>query len=70
MGFSAEEVRVKLRCSKATVINRLNTLRDTTGVPADKLRAYKPFFDDIEKSLADPRAKRIRRKDAVHGDDP
>ena len=59
-GLSAEEVRLKLRCSKATVINRLNTLHDRTGVTADKLRAYTPFFNDVEKSLADPRAKRIR----------
>ena len=70
MGFSAEEVSLKLHCSKATVINRLNTLHQRTGVTADKLRAYKPFFDDIEESIADPRAKRIRRKDAAQGDDP
>ena len=70
MGFSAEAVGVKLHCSKATVINRLNTLHQRTGVTADKLRAYTPFFADIEKSIADPRAKRIRRKDAAQGDDP
>lgn len=70
MGFSAEETAIKLKCSKATIINRLKLLRQRTGVSADKLRDYKPFFEEIETSLADPRARRIRRKDAMHGDDP
>lgn len=68
--FSAREVSVKLDCSKATVMNRLGTLREIAGVPAKELRAYKPFFEQIEKDLTEPRARRLRRKDAAFGDDP
>jgi hypothetical protein len=69
-GFSAQEVAVKLGCSKATVMNRLGTLRELAGVAAEKLRAYKPFFEQTERALRDPRARRLRRKDAAYGDDP
>jgi hypothetical protein len=69
-GFSAQEVAVKLGCSKGTVMNRLGTLREVTGVPAEKLRAYQPFFEQTENALRDPRARRVRRKGAIYGDDP
>ena len=69
-GFSAQQVALKLGCSKATVMLRLGTLRQLAGVPAEKLRAYKPFFEQTESALRDPRARRVRRKDAAYGDDP
>ena len=69
-GLSAGEVAVKLDCSKATVMNRLATIKKLAGVPAIALRAYKPFFDQMEKDLTDPRARRLRRKDAAYGDNP
>jgi len=68
--FSAREVAIKLGCSKATVMNRLQALNQLAGVPAKDLRAYKPFFEQMEKDLSDPRAKRVRRKDAAYGGDP
>ncbi len=68
-GFSAQEVAVKLGCSKATVMNRLGTLWEVAGVAAEKLRAYQPFFEQTENALRDPRARRVRRKDAIYGDD-
>jgi hypothetical protein len=57
-GLSAEQVAAKLRCSKAIVINRLATLRQRTGVSADKLRGYLPFFKEIESTLEEPRGRR------------
>ncbi len=66
-GFSAQEVSVKLGCSKATVMNRLATLRRIAGVPASELRAYKPFFEQTEKVLREPRARRVRPEDAIYG---
>jgi hypothetical protein len=66
-GFSAQEVSVKLGCSKATVMNRLATLRQIAGVPASELRAYKPFFEQTEKILQEPRARRVRPEDALYG---
>lgn len=68
--LSPEEVAVKLGCSKTTVMNRLANLKKLAGVPAKDLRAYKPSFEQIEKELTDPRARRLRRKDAAYGDDP
>jgi hypothetical protein len=68
--FSAGEVAVKLDCSKATVMNRLATLKGLAGVPAIELRAYKPFFERVESDLTDPRARRVRRKASAYGDDP
>jgi len=68
-GFSAQEVSVKLGCSKATVMNRLATLRKIAGLPARELRAYKPFFEQAEKVLHEPRARRVRPEDALYGDE-
>ena len=68
-GFSAQEVSVKLGCSKATVMNRLATLRQIAGVPASELRAYKPLFEQTEKVLQEPRARRVRPEDALYGDE-
>ena len=34
------------------------------------IACYKPFFEQIETSLTDPRARRIRRDDAIYGDPP
>ena len=69
-GFSAREVSVKLGCSKATVMIRLAMLRAIAGVPAIELRAYKPFFEETERALREPRARRVRPEDATYGDDP
>jgi hypothetical protein len=70
MGFSAQEVAVKLHCAKSTVMNRLGRLKEMTGVSGDKLRAYKPFFERAEASMSDPRARRVRRRDAIYGEEP
>jgi hypothetical protein len=69
-GFSAGEVALKLGCSKACVMKRLSTLRRIAGVRAMDLREYKPFFEEMERSLTEPRARRVRRSAAAYGDDP
>jgi hypothetical protein len=69
-GFSAGEVALKLGCSKACVMKRLATLRQMAGVRAIDLREYKPFFEEVEKSLTEPRARRVRLTAAAYGDDP
>ena len=69
--FSAREVAVKLKCSKATIINRLAEIRRLSGgLSPASLRDHKPFFERMDKDLTDPRARRLRRKDAASGDDP
>ncbi len=49
-------------------MSRLATLREIAGVPAERLRGYKPFFEETEKTLREPRARRVRREDAIYGD--
>jgi hypothetical protein len=69
--LSSRQTAAKLNCSKATIINRLAEIQKLCGgVKPAKLRDHKPFFERMEKDLADPRARRIRRKDAAQGDDP
>ncbi len=69
-GVSARQTALKLDCSKATVMNRLAKLEKIARVPARQLRAYKPFFEQMEKDLREPRARRLRRRDAAEGDGP
>jgi hypothetical protein len=66
--LSVQQIAKKLRCSKATIINRLRTIRQKTGVNAKALRAYSTQFGQIENSLSDPKARRIHRRAAM--DDP
>jgi DNA-binding NarL/FixJ family response regulator len=63
--LSAEQIARKCHCSKATIINRLRTIRRRTGASPDKLRTYSAQFERIENSLADPRARRISRRELV-----
>ena len=48
---------------------RLATLKRIAGVPAEKLRAHKPFFERTEESLRDPRGKGGLRRPAAHGEE-
>jgi hypothetical protein len=68
-GLSARKVSEVLGCSKSTVMIRLATLKRIAGVPATRLRTYKPFFERVEESLRDPRARRGLRKQAAYGDE-
>ncbi len=67
--LSAERLAKRCRCSKATIINRLRIIHRKTGTNPNQLRAYSSQFESIEKSLSDPRAKRIYRKGAAYGDE-
>jgi len=68
-GLSAKKVGEALGCSKSTVMNRLAALKKIAGVPAAKLRSYKPFFERTEESLRDSRARRGCGKQAAYGDE-
>jgi DNA-directed RNA polymerase specialized sigma24 family protein len=61
-GLSAEQTARKCRCSKTTVIKRLNSIRRKTGTSADMLRAYSPQFERMEEEMSDSRAKKIYRQ--------
>jgi hypothetical protein len=63
--LSVEQSAKKLRCSKATIVNRLRTIREKTGVAPKTLRSYSTQFTHIENSLSDSRARRIDRQAAM-----
>ncbi len=63
--LSAEQVARRCHCSKGTVMNRLQMIRQSTGTAPEKLRAYSTQFGQIEESLTDERARRIHRKSAI-----
>jgi predicted DNA-binding protein YlxM (UPF0122 family) len=63
--LSVQQIAKKLRCSKATVINRLRTIHQKTGADPKTLRAYSSQFTQIEDSLSDSRARRIARRTAI-----
>lgn len=65
--LSAEETRIKCKCSKGTVIQRLDELKQIAHVPADELRTYRHLFEGVDASLRDPRAKRIQRNAQTDG---
>ncbi len=67
--LSAAQIAHKCGCSKATVISRLNLLRQKLGRNPAELRRYSAHFGTIEESLSDPRAKRVYRKGAIYGDE-
>jgi hypothetical protein len=59
--LSVAQAAKKLKCSKATIINRLRVIGQKTGTDPENLRAFSAQFTSIEQSLSDPRARRIRR---------
>jgi hypothetical protein len=65
--LSAEETRIKCKCSKGTVVDRLKELKQIAKVPADKLRTYRHLFDEMDSSFRDPRARRIQRNAQTDG---
>ena len=66
-GLSADDSALKCKCSKATVILRLAELKRITGVPANELRTYLHFFERVDESLRDRRARRIQRDAQTDG---
>lgn len=63
--LSAAQVARRCRCSKTVVIDRLNRIRSKTGLNLRDLRRCSDQFDRMETDLADPRAKRIHRRNVL-----
>ena len=60
--MTTEQVRRKCRCSKGTVINRLELIRKRTGMKPDELRRFSSQFDKIEDDIRESKATHIQRK--------
>ena len=67
--LSAAQIARKCRCSKATVISRVNVLRKILHHDPRELRKYSSQFDEMETSLSDTRARRIDRQAAACGEE-
>lgn len=66
--MSAAEIGRRFRCSKATVISRLNLIRQRTGADPENLRRLCVWLDKVAEDASDPRASRIRRRRLISDD--
>jgi len=64
--LSAAQIARKYRCSKATIISRLNCIRAKTGVDPANLRRLSAHLGKMEADLTDSRAERIHRKNLIY----
>ena len=67
--MSAAQAARRLRCSKTTVIRRLDEISRKTGVHPKVLRMLFPHLDRIKDALSDSRASHIHRENLLY-DDP
>jgi hypothetical protein len=61
-GLSTRDTARQCRCSKTTVLRRLNEIRAITGMDPKYLRILSTQFAQIESEISDPRAPRVHRK--------
>jgi hypothetical protein len=66
--MSAAEIGRRFGCSKATVISRLNLIRQRTGADPENLRRLCVWLDKVTEDASDPRASRIRRRRLISDD--
>jgi len=67
--LSCREIAKVCRCSLSVVADRLKAIEQKLGRRPEELRAYSSSFERIADSLTDHRARRIRREDAINGDE-
>jgi hypothetical protein len=68
-GWTVKQIARECKCSRSLVFDRLKLLHRKLGRHPAELRQYSAHFEKIERSLSDPRARRIHRKRAINGDD-
>lgn len=65
--LSYAQIAHQHKCSKTSVVRRVNLLRRRTGLDPLALRRMSPQIAQLEKSLNDSRASRIRRSEQAEG---
>ena len=65
--LSYAQIAHQYKCSKTSVVRRVSLLRRRTGLDPLALRRMSPQIAQLEKSLNDPRASRIRRSEQAEG---
>ena len=71
-GLSITAIARKLYCSRGTILNRLEFIRQKTGIDPGRIRSLSSQFEGIEDQAADSRASHLHRKDLIDdapGDD-
>lgn len=68
-GLSRAEVAKRCGCVEALVTLRLKEIEAKLGRKPTELRQISGHLQQIEDTLSDPRARKIRRAAAIHGDD-
>ena len=67
--LSCRQIAKVCHCSLALVADRLKAIEQKLGRKPEELRAYSGAFERVADSLTDHRARRIRREDAINGDE-
>ncbi len=67
-GLSARLVAAKCRCSKTSVLRRLQIIRARTGVEPRSLRQLSGHLERAAESATDPRAAHIHRRRLIYDD--
>lgn len=67
-GLSADRVARKRRCAKGTVMSRLRSIEERTGVKPEQFRAMSGQFARMEEEFADSGAKEIYRRSLIQED--
>lgn len=63
-GLTVEQVARRCRCARSLVFSRLEALRRKLGAPPRQFRQYSSHFERLEDSMAEPRARRVRRENS------
>ena len=67
--LTAAQVARKCRCSKTTVVDRLNLIRAKTGMSPESLRACSSHLTQVQEDVSDSRARRIRSRSLIYDDE-
>ncbi len=69
-GLSVAEVARKCRCSRGTIRNRLEFIRQKTGADPVRVRRLSAHYESLEDQTADSRARRTIAKRLIYDTDP
>jgi len=65
-GLSVTAMARKLHCSRGTILNRLEFIRQKTGIDPGRIRSLSSQFEGIEDQASDARASHLHRKGLIY----
>ena len=63
--LSMNEIALRCLCSKGTVLNRIDLIREKTGIDLETFRQVSGHLDKVEDTTTDARASHIHRKNLI-----